>query len=471
MKSISTMIKRLKRVLWLHYLIVTDKVFNMKMIRSDKLKINTDAQQRKVLGDTLAYYRKYVRDLMVLINARWRTLQRAQGNECIKIVENLIHPTKSRPDIKHPHFHKNYYKFPSYLRRVAIMDAYGQVSSFHTRYNDWLDAGMKKMSPKLTCSTNTFPSLYKGQCVKFSDDNKTAFIKVRMNNDWIWQAFRLSGKSRFLGKGKEMSPLLTLKGKQWALSTPTKLSIPLKESTDFSGQILAVDMGINSAAACAVVDKNGTVVHRAFFDRTDKDRVYRIMQRIRTKAKKATRHGNKLPNAFCTSEHRRLRQLNHNMSHQISRKIVDLATQFECDGIIIEDLTRWKPKGRSKTMKVKFHNWFKSRLADNVESKSMEVGIRTHRVYARGTSSYAYDGSGKLSRDKDNYANAKFSNGKRYNADLNAAYNIATRGIIKIYYPQLRKQMWSRNKPNACPTTGNPLVLSSLWLLEQPKEG
>ena len=204
MKSISTMIKRFKRVLWLHYLIVTDKVFNMKMIRSDKLKINTDAQQRKVLGDTLAYYRKYVRDLMVLINARWRTLQRAQGNECIKIVENLIHPTKSRPDIKHPHFHKNYYKFPSYLRRVAIMDAYGQVSSFHTRYNDWLDAGMKKMSPKLTCSTNTFPSLYKGQCVKFSDDNKTAFIKVRMNNDWIWQAFRLSGKSRFLGKGKEM---------------------------------------------------------------------------------------------------------------------------------------------------------------------------------------------------------------------------------------------------------------------------
>ena len=57
-----------------------------------------------------------------------------------------------------------------------------------------------------------------------------------------------------------------------------------------------------------------------------------------------------------------------------------------------------------------------------------------------------------------------------YNADLNAAYNIATRGIIKIYYPQLRKRMWSRNKPNACPTTGNLLVLS-LWLLEQPKEG
>lgn len=452
-------------------MILLDNVFNMKMIRSDKLKINTSTQDKKVLGDTLVYYRKYVRDLMVLINARWKTLQKASGNECIKLVEDLIHPTSSRPTIKHPHFHKNYYKFPSYLRRVAIMDAFGQVSSFQTRYNDWLDAGMKNMPPKLTCATNTYPSLYKGQCVKFSEDNRMAFIKVRINSDWVWQAFRLSGKSRFLGRGRAMSPLLTLKGKQWALSTPTKIDMPLKENADFSGQVLAVDMGINTAAVCAVVDKYGTVVHRSFFDRTDKDRVYQIMQRIRSKAKKATRHGNKIPSGFCASEHRRLRQLNQNMSHQISRKIVDLAHKFGCDGIIIEDLKRWKPKGHSKTMKIKFHNWFKSSLSDNIQSKSVEIGVRTHPMYARGTSSYAYDGSGKLLRDKDNYANARFISGKRYNADLNAAYNIATRGIIKIYYPQLRKQMWSRNKPNACPTTGNPLVLSSLWLLEQPKEG
>ena len=181
----------------------------MKMIRSDRLNINTDAQQKRVLGDTLSLYRKYVRDLMVLINARWRVFQHAHGNDIVKLVEDLIHPTKQRPLIKHPHFHKNYYKFPSYLRRVAIMDAAGQVRSFHTRYDDWLDNGMRNMPPKLTVSTATFPSLYKGQCIKFSDDNKTAFIKVRIRNDWIWQAFRLSGQSRFLGKGNAMSPVRT----------------------------------------------------------------------------------------------------------------------------------------------------------------------------------------------------------------------------------------------------------------------
>jgi len=445
----------------------------MKMIRSDRLKINTSAEQRKVLGDTLSVYRKYVRDLMVMVNARWRHFQHTQGNEVVKVVESMIHPTSARPCVKYTHFHKNYYKFPSYLRRVAIMDAVGQVRSFHTRYNDWLDAGMKKMPPKLTVSTHTFPSLYKGQCVKFSEDNKTAFIKVWYNSDWMWQAFRLSGKSRFLGKGKAMSPLLTLKGKQWALSTPVKLDIPLKSKTDFSGYVLAVDIGIKTSAVCAVVDKFGTVVHRAFFDRTDKDRTHHIMQRIRKKARKATRHGNKLDTVFCSKYHRILRNLNDNQAHQISRQIVNLAHEYQCDAIVIENLKYWRPKaGRKRsTMKMRFHTWFKSSLVERIESKSIEIGIRTLSIYARGTSSYAYDGTGKVSRDKDNYTNAKFSTGKRYNADLNASYNIATRGILKLYYPSLYKQQWSRGKPNACPTTGNPLVLSSLWLLTQSKAG
>ena len=204
----------------------------MKITRSDKLLIHTNTQQRKALSSTLSVYRCYVRDLMVLINARWRYFQRFSGNEIIKAVETLIHPTSKRPVVKHAYFQHRYYKFPSYLRRVAIMDAAGQVRSFHTRYNDWLDKGMKKMPPKLTCATNTYPSLYQGQCIKFSQDSKTAFIKAFINNDWVWLACRLSGQARYLDKGKALSPLLTVKGKQWGLSQPVKMDIPLKASTD-----------------------------------------------------------------------------------------------------------------------------------------------------------------------------------------------------------------------------------------------
>lgn len=443
------------------------------MIRSAKVNVNTNTQQSEVLSETLRVYRNYVRDLMVVINARWRHFQHAKGNEMIVAVETLIHPTSKRPIVKQPHFVKHYYKFPSYLRRVAIMDAAGQVRSFHSRYDTWLDGTMVDRPPKLTCQTSTFPSLYKGQCIKFSKDSKTAFIKVFHQKDWIWQSFHLESTSRYFGRGKDMSPLLVCKKGKWSLGIPTKMNVVMKEYSRHSGFVLAVDMGINTAATCAVVDKFGTVVHREFLDRTDKDQTYQIMQRIRSKARKATRHGNKLNKGFCQRSHQKLKRINDNQSHQMSRDIVNLAARFDCDAIILENLKYWRPKGGKKrtTMKMKFHTWFKSALAERIASKSVELGIKTVYVYARGTSSYAYTGEGKVKRDKDNYANATFTSGKRYNADLNAAYNIAARGIVQLYYPQLYKSLWSQGKPNACPTTGNPLVLSSIWLLNQSKAG
>lgn len=188
----------------------------MKIIRSDTLNINADHQeQRDALSSTLEIYRSLVRDLMVLINARWPVFQVCSGDAIIKSVEELIHPTTKRPVVKHAYFHRKYYKFPSYLRRVAIMDAAGQVRSFHTRFDEWLDSGMKNKPPKLTCSTSTFPSLYKGQCVKFSADGSVVSVKVFERRDWLWREFNVSGTKRFAERGKNMSPLLVLKNKKW----------------------------------------------------------------------------------------------------------------------------------------------------------------------------------------------------------------------------------------------------------------
>jgi IS605 OrfB family transposase len=423
--------------------------------------------QREALADTLALYRRYVRDLMVLINARWSSFQHHNGNEIITAVEHLIHPTRHRPTVRHSYFHHRYYKFPSYYRRSTIMDAAGQVRSFHTRFNDWLDKGMKGRTPKLTCATNTYPSLYAGQCILFSEDRQQARIKVFQRHDWVWMPVQLKGKARFTGK--PASPLLVLKNKRWSLSIPMEMKVPLKDKAEFSGKVLSIDVGINTAATCSVVDQHGTVHGRYFINRSDKDREYRLMNRIRRTARKQTRHGSQLPAGFCTHDHRRLKQLMDNEAHQISRQIVNRAKENACDAIVVENLKGWRPKaGRKRsTMKAKFHRWFHRLLIDRVTSKALELGIRLIQVFARGTSSNAYDGSGTVQRDKDNYALCRFASGKRYNADLNAAYNIAARGILQLYYPKIRKRLWDSGKPNACPITGNPFTLSSVWLIHQ----
>ena len=49
----------------------------------------------------------------------------------------------------------------------------------------------------------------------------------------------------------------------------------------------------------------------------------------------------------------------------------------------------------------------------------------------RGTSAYAFDGSGKVTRDRDNYSMCTFTSGKRYHCDLSASYNIGARYWIR----------------------------------------
>ncbi len=70
-----------------------------------------------------------------------------------------------------------------------------------------------------------------------------------------------------------------------------------------------------------------------------------------------------------------------------------------------------------------------------VTDKAHRLGIRISRVNARGTSAYAFDGSGKVIRGKDagfkTNAICRFQSGKTYNCDLSASYNIGARYFIR----------------------------------------
>lgn len=439
----------------------------MPIIRSDRLRIHADsAAQREALGDTLALYRRLVRDLMTVAFTHWPAVGPVKGNEAVAVIEGLVHPTSKRPKVRYRYFQSRYYKFPSYLRRVATMDAVGQVRSFMSRYNDWLDGQRRtphSRPPKLTASTNTFPSLYGSQCIKLNDSATQAFIKVRYRNDWIWMSYRLSGKLRYRGKGTAKSPLLTFNGKQWGLSLPEQFipATPVRTPT----RVLAVDVGINTAATWAVVDDQGTVRARGFLRRSDKDREHRLIQCIRYKARKHTRHGTRLPLEFCARDHQRLKQLADNQAHQISRRLITLALEHECQAVIAENLKGWRPKaGRKRSsMKSRFHRWFHRMLITRLQSKAQEIGLRTTLVYARGTSSQAFDGSGTVNRDATNYSLCTFASGKRYHADLNAAYNIAARGLV--YFQGGRRKPAARaGQPKSARTPGTPVTLSTLWL-------
>ncbi|MGD0885732.1 MAG: hypothetical protein ABSA46_12855 [Thermodesulfovibrionales bacterium] len=77
-----------------------------------------------------------------------------------------------------------------------------------------------------------------------------------------------------------------------------------------------------------------------------------------------------------------------------------------------------------KRLRKKFHYWLQGRIQRFTKYKAHAKGIRFGRVLARGTSEYAYDGSGKVPRI-GNRQMAVFSMKKIYNDDLSASYTIA----------------------------------------------
>lgn len=91
--------------------------------------------------------------------------------------------------------------------------------------------------------------------------------------------------------------------------------------------------------------------------------------------------------------------------------------------------------------------WKKNTIQNIVEHKAHRNGIRVSHVCSWNTSKLAFDGSGVVLRGRDanlgTYEICKFSNGKVYNCDLSASYNIGARYFIREVQKILPARVWS----------------------------
>jgi putative transposase len=408
-----------------------------KTIRTDKWDLAPSASQRKNAGNTVEIYRRLCRFLATAISTHWPDLGRLSADDVVPAVEKLIHSTAKNPNPKYTQIDKSFHKFPSYLRRAAIMFAYGQVSSFMTRYRDWQSGQSRKRKdakpPTLNINAGCYPALYKGQCFKLHGI-KSVEIKMFTGTDWIWENVSIkSVRNRHeISSNKMKSPSLIVGNKSFHLSVPFECH---PEKVAGSGLVLSVDLGINTTATIAVADREGTVIHREFIHPgRDIDQRDKRLKSISQRAKKTMGKGGKLHKGFCSNTYRKCRNINKQIGHIVSRQITDLALRFNVNAIVFEDLKGWKPKGGKKrsSLKQRFHGWVKSLIKDLTQLKWAECGGKTLTVIAAYTSKLAFDGSGVVRRDKNNYALATFASGKKYNCDLNGALNIAARGWLKL---------------------------------------
>jgi len=414
----------------------------VEIIRTDVWDLRASATQQSEMIQTIEEYRQFLRPLVILVNAQWVSLADLNASERVNAVEKMIHQTAKNPNPKHKYYQRvierypSFRKFPSYLRRAAIADAIGIVSSFQSRYRDWqsgIRTSRQDRPPRLQAQCNTYPALYKGQQVRYYNNYQDVEIKVCHGTDWVWTpliSVKRHGGNRHLVEGNEVkSPALVVNKHTCQLSMPVKVK---KVSLEDSDYVCSTDLGINNAATCAIVGKDGTVKARKFINPArDIDRRNQRRMMIAKKSKQTTNltGGKKLPKGFCKGLYRKSSNINLEISRTVARQIVDFALTHKVKVIVLENLAGWKAKAgkHGSLLKQKFHLWCHRKIVEIVTDRWMELGGIVQTINPKYTSAYAFDGSGKVRRSKHNYSLATFKTGKKYNADLSASYNIGAR--------------------------------------------
>ncbi len=449
------------------------------MIRTDVWNLKVNKYQKKLLLLTVAEYRKFLKPLVFIVNAEWKIIGNLSDKEKINYLEKSIHVTSKNIDTKYLYYQKvinkypSFRKFPSYLRRAAIADAIGIVSSFQTRYREW-QSGRRKHKfvrpPRLTTMCQSYPALYKGQQVKYNNDYQTVDLKVWNGCDWVWLE-KIPVKGHGLNRHKVIgnqikSPALVVNSKTCQLSMPVKIKPIKKEDADY---VCSVDLGINNGATCSIVGHDGTVKARKFINRArDIDRRNKRRMMITKKSKQTHKKtGQKFVKGFCQGLYRKSSNINLEISRYISREIIEFAKLHNVKVIVIEDLAGWKAKAgkRGTLMRQKFHLWCHQKIVEILNNRWTELGGIVQTVNPKYTSAYAFDGSGKVKRNKKNYSLCVFPSGKQYNADLSASYNIGARYWYSVligdkYFSRVFVSERSTN------TLRTPVTLGTLRSLE-----
>ena len=451
------------------------------VIRTEVHALAASPKVREDVARTIAAYRRAVRALCGVLMVHWPEL--APLKKKCQAVEALFHVTAKRAQVRYPVLDRMLGKMPSYLRRAAIEHAIGAISSFQSNWIRFLDGEIGgnprqvgQRPPRLGLS-NVFPSLYGGNMVLYGAGLRSVRIKL-LGADGQWRFSEpLSIKGRFKrvnpkAASMDLCPSLVMRGAKVSLACPVQIRAPKyltnKAFADAKHRVCAVDVGINTAATAAIVDSTGTVIARKFLpcgrhnDRRDAlGSVIAAKQRQSGLLKRGQRH--------CVALHRRIAGLSLDAARWLAAQVAAFAVQHGAKALVIEDLKGWRPKGPSRAMRKRFHRFQHRALVRALELKAQELGLRVLQVCPQGTSRWAYDGSGQVVRSKDNARLATFASGKQYNADLNAALNIAARGLAILLGIRLPSERQGPKGPQAEAGRSSgaaarmPLVLADVW--------
>ena len=238
----------------------------MKIVSTYSVKIK---EYNHIFNETTSIYRKSVDYFINVCSDEWDIISTILGNHGkMNYIEHVCLFTKYNTEVKYKSFDKKFYKFPSYLRRGAIVEAIGKVESYKSNLSRWeeTDEKTRGKKPSIPKAGYVYPCMYRTVMYEKTGEYE-AKLKVYIRNTWDWITVQLKKSdvdyiSRRSASAKICAPTLQKRGHEWFLDYPLEEYAKLSDTNIFKQTIVAVDLGINSAAAISVMHSDGTVIGR-----------------------------------------------------------------------------------------------------------------------------------------------------------------------------------------------------------------
>ena len=397
--------------------------------------INNTNKLRHIVANTLALYNSALNYVCDVVLKHYDEINELNNLEGRMYLEHLIHNTKN--NIAKYDFDSIYYKLPCYLLRDIESKAIGHIFSYKSnldnykkeRYNKISNGKkFKKREPSLS-KCNLLPSFYKGNMYKMISDNKIA-LKIYEDNDWKYEEFKLKKNDlKYINKinGKRYNPEIKIIGKKIYIKFTFEIEDLKLQDKELNKRIICgVDLGVNNDATISIMNYEGTILGRHFINTNNKD----LMNHLLNKKRKIQRNSGNYKYLRNLHINNKINSINENIVNHTVNQIIKICLSYGVDVIVFENL-RHKFKRAKRSFRARLHRWRKIAIYNKAYEMAHRNGIRVSTVNPNGTSRYAYDGSGEVERDNDNYSICKFVNGKTYNCDLSASYNIAARYYIR----------------------------------------
>jgi putative transposase len=322
------------------------------------------------------------------------------SKEALTALEKLTHATERNPHPVMP-LAELVEDMPAMFRRAAIHAALGSARSFFAHRKKWqtkkekANAKGKKFTERPPVPPRTWnksATLYAGMWKERTSNSLV--LKVWTGTCWSWLKCRLTGRE--LPSGTEAaSPSLVRKGKQWWLHTPVErqftspAKIAKQVTTNPDTRICAVDLNLDThLAVCTVQTVEGTILATRFISGGQEIAGFRkkLLGRIARKRSQTgvIAEGEQENKALWE----KIRNVDENLSHQVSARIVQFAKAHGATILVFEHLGKLKPeKGKySRRGNSKRAFWMKGRIFQYAKYKAWNEGILTSRVNPRNTS-------------------------------------------------------------------------------------